>query len=424
MWKRRWTGLWVPMIACLIATWCAGDEPDLAQQAKRIQQEQRAVADSLLADFPTSFTAQQILANVFKTQGNDEAFSAALRKCAQMAPQRSDVHDQLGRNATENDDFASAIVHFRKSLALRRDVSVMVRLADALVQTADFSAAEKLLKQAGLADKTGQAAYLLGEVHFQRDEVLAAKTAYEQALRQQPSHRNALYGMVKVATQLGDIPSAEQYSTKFERVQQLVSKLNQQRRKTYDDLGELKRHAAQTLTDAGQLYQRKKRGQRAAELWQRATELDATNVSCRHLLARHYADSQQHDKAVPLYRDLIQLQPKNLTTYERLGMRLATGGDFAGAENTFFAMTKVRSDPTRGYRMLAKLYLNTDQKIEEAVALARRSVKESPIADSYFVLGWALSKSNDVPNARKALERAMQLDDSKSIYRQLYRSLE
>jgi tetratricopeptide (TPR) repeat protein len=272
-------------------------------------------------------------------------------------------------------------------------------------------------------DPSGEANYLRGELLFQQQNVSAAREAYERALQRQPNHLNALYGMVKTSAYLNDLEAGQKDTEKFERLQAVFAELNQQRRASYDDLTELRRQAAQTCTDAGAAYQRHDRVVTAEQLWQRAADLDPQNTACRTLLTRHYEATKQYARTIPLYRALIELQPTNLANYERLGIRLASDGDFAAAEKIFQAMTKVPPNPARGYRMLAKLYLNSDQQLERAWQLAKESVQQDPVADSHFVLGWALAKNKQFAAARAALQRALELDGSNALYQKLYRSL-
>ena len=396
---------------------------DIKEQADQLKQQQLEVAQQLVGDFPQDFSAVQTLANVYKMQGNSQAFLRCLQQCAQLDPKRSDVYEQLGMQTLALEDYDAAIRHFRKSLAIRAKVGVAVRLADALHQIGETEEAKQILTSTANRDTSGKASYLLGELSFQHGELAAAKAAYEQALQHQPNHLNASYGMVKVLTQLGDVEAVDHYSKKFERVRAAVAELNQRKRNTYDDLTELRRNTGQTLTDAGRVYHGRRQISTAERLWRQAETTDPSNIACRILLARHYEATKQPASAAVRYRALIRLQPKNLANYERLGIRLASDGDFDGAEQVFTSMTKVPPNPSRGYRMLAKLYLNSDRQLKKALQLAKQSVDQDPVADSHFVYGWALAKNGQPSAAKAALRKAMELDESNKLYQKLYRSL-
>lgn len=415
----------LPLICWLSTVFCSSIShgEDIKSQADQLKQQQLEVGQQLVRDFPRSFSAVQLLANVYKTQGNSQSFLRCLDQCAKLDPNRSDVYEQLGMQTLALEDYEAAIRHFRKSLSIQASVTLEVRLADALYQIGETEEAKRILTSTANDDESGKASYLLGELFFQQSQLSSAKDAYEQALQHQPSHLNALYGMVKVLTQLGQVEASERYSKKFERIQNAVAALNQQKRDTYDDLTELRQATARTFTDAGRVYHGRNRVATAEPLWRRAETMDSQNAACRILLARHYESTKQHILAVPRYRALIQLQPTNLANYERLGIRLASNGDFDGAEGVFSAMTEVPPTPSRGHRMLAKLYLNSDRHLEKALQLAKQSVEQDPVADSYFVYGWALAKSKQFAAAKTELRRAMELDESNKVYQKLYRSL-
>lgn len=228
--------------------------------------------------------------------------------------------------------------------------------------------------------------------------------------------------MVKISTQLDQLDKAEKYSEEFERVQAQVAELNQQRRRSYDDVKVLKRKTATTLVEAGRVYHTEKQPEGAIKLWTEAAALDASNEPSRVLLASHYASEKQLKLALPKLRELVAINPNNPLHYEKLGLMQAASGDLAGAERTFVAMTKVPK-PARGLRMLAKFYLNTNREAPRALALAKQSVQQEPNADGHFVHGWALAKNKQFAAARTALQRAIELDKSNKLYQQLFKSL-
>jgi tetratricopeptide (TPR) repeat protein len=83
-------------------------------------------------------------------------------------------------------------------------------------------------------------------------------------------------------------------------------------------------------------------------------------------------------------------------------------------------MVQLAPNVAAGYRALAKFYLNTKRQSARARELAMAAVKLEPVADSYFVLGWASASNNKLSEARAALSRAIKLDPDNKTYRQLY----
>ena len=73
-----------------------------------------------------------------------------------------------------------------------------------------------------------------------------------------------------------------------------------------------------------------------------------------------------------------------------------------------------------GYQELSRLYLRAGQKLDRALALAQRAVALRPIADNYFILGWASDVNGKSEEAKTALTQAIQLDPKETKYRRAY----
>ncbi len=428
----------VATLACSISA-----EDDVQRQADDLKKLQLEAGTKIVQEFPRSFHARQVLANVYKTQGDHESFIATLKACSQLAPTRADVFEQLGLEALELGDPAAAVKSLTRSLEIDSIRRVQVELANALIQTGDFDKASRVLnqlssspsdessadgeevdaKERSVGEAAGTVAYLLGEIAFQKGDFEVASEHYRQAVRQQPHHLNALYGMVKVAMQLDDVETAEKYSAKFEALQARIAELNQARRREYDDLTNLRHHTATTLTDIGRVYQRVHRPSEAVQFWRRASDMDPENATSRKLLASHLVTAKQYSLAAAVYRELVKLEPAEIDHYEKLGIVLASSGDLTAAEKAFEAMVGLPDPSARGCRMLAKFYLNLNKEAEKALRLAKQSVAQEPVADSHFVYGWALARNKQWDAARKQIQLAMELDPSSRTYRRLYQSL-
>lgn len=125
------------------------------------------------------------------------------------------------------------------------------------------------------------------------------------------------------------------------------------------------------------------------------------------------------DEAVQLYQELVQLEPNNAAHYQQLGFLQARLGNLAAAEDSLKRMVAVAPQQAASYRALAKLYLNTGQQAATARQLAATAVQLEPVADSYFVLGWAQAQTGQLPEALQAIDKAVGLEPQNATYRQL-----
>ena len=145
---------------------------------------------------------------------------------------------------------------------------------------------------------------------------------------------------------------------------------------------------------------------------------------CRKLLASLYQILNRPADALRQYQELVRVEPRELDHYERIGFLHARLGNLSAAESALEKMLEISPESARGYRALAKLYLNTNQQPARARELAVTAVKLDPVADSYFVLGWASAKNGSRSMALASLKRAMRLEPDNETYRRLYGAIQ
>jgi tetratricopeptide (TPR) repeat protein len=175
-----------------------------------------------------------------------------------------------------------------------------------------------------------------------------------------------------------------------------------------------------TCVDAGRLYYETNDTRRAEQLWIKAAASDAKNVDSRVLLGTLHSKAGQSAKALKQYEELARIQPNNIDHYQQMGFLQARLGNLAAAESALKQMLKIDPRDAAGHRALAKFYLNTKQQPTAALELAATSVKLQPVADGYFVLGWANAQNGKKHEAVAALEEAIRLAPNNPTYRKLY----
>jgi tetratricopeptide (TPR) repeat protein len=199
---------------------------------------------------------------------------------------------------------------------------------------------------------------------------------------------------------------------------------NRDMRGDYDDLATRRKNLAATCADAGRVYLAHKDTRQAKRLWERAAAVDPGHAACRALLATLYQQAGRNMDAVRMYQELVQIDPENAGYYQRIGLLHAGMRNIASAEAAFKRMLALAPNQAEGHRMLAQLYLNTDQQLPFARQLATNAVKLQPVAASYFVLGWACAKTGDRAGAKAALQKAMELEPGNATYRKMYQSIQ
>ena len=372
-------------------------------QADAIKQEQYAIANQLNQEYPHDFEALRILGFVHSSHGNLEAMSQCWQECRQLAPHRADVYDQLARYAADLEHHEDAIGYWRQALQLQADLpGAWQGIGSALQSTGQLDEAiEAFRQEIRVAPDKDQAHFLLAEALFQRQEFAEAKACYQRAVQLQPLNPRAYYGLMKVCARLGQPDEAAKYAAQFRRLDAGVDEADQTLRRRFNDLQQMRERLAITCTDAGQVYLSRQQPERAERLWRRAAEVDPKNATARARLAPLYAKQQkvnEADAAVPGTgaAGTEQRSPLPATRFS------ASPPGQSGRRGRCPQANGRRGSPT-GRQAIAHWPSSTSipgQQAATARQLAATAVQLEPVADSYFVLGWAQAQTGQLPEAR------------------------
>ncbi|MCA9211911.1 MAG: tetratricopeptide repeat protein [Planctomycetales bacterium] len=394
-------------------------------EADSLKSEQLAIGERLVKEYPDSFNVLRIMGYVHSTHGNLQQMAECWERCRQISPNRPDIYDQLGRHAFSTEAFDDAIQHWEKTLTLDPKFSgVHRRMGEALIAAGKPAEAAKVLEQAVAIDERDfEAHYQLGESLFQLQQYEQAKAAYQRAVAISSQYSKAVYGLVKSSARLAQADDVAKYSKQFQSLEQAAIEADQDFRKNFDDLQKIRSDVAVTFVDSGRIYAADNRTDEALKLWLRAAVIDKQNEMSRNLAAKLYLTQKKPTEALHLLQELVAIDPENAMYHQQAGMLMATAKHFSGAEKHFRKLIELEPKRGEGYRLLAKLYLNTRRNRAMAVKLAAQALKIEPVADSYFVLGWAFAQNNQMEPAEKALRRAIELAPNNKTYQQLFESI-
>ncbi len=122
--------------------------------------------------------------------------------------------------------------------------------------------------------------------------------------------------------------------------------------------------------------------------------------------------NQQVDKVLQYAKELIKINPGELSTHIKIGEYLAKQGRYDQSIEAY-QLVKERLDsyPKINY-MIAKSYLEMG-KLDKALEFAEIEIKKNPkIPEGYFITGEVLAKKEQWPQAIKNLEKAVTIDFS------------
>lgn len=391
-------------------------------EADKLRSEQFAIGERLLREFLKDFEAHRIMGFVYSSHGDRGKMVECWRQCVELQPNRADVQDQLGRYEFQNQSYEASIEHWQRALTIDpRFPGAHRQIGEVLLQLGKPEEAKTYLQRAiEIADNDSEAHYLLGDVHYQLRDLQQAKQNYVRATELKPTYKQAYYGLIKTCGQRGETDDVARYSRKFQQLQDATFAADRQYRQHFDELQKIRGEVAVTCMDAGRLYASKGQLGQAEPLWKRACDLDGDNPLSRKLLGTLYLEQHKAHEALEQFQELARLEPTDAGHLHQLGFLEARLGDLAAAERHFKKALAVAPKNAAGYRSLAKFYLNTKREAKQAQELAATAVKLEPVADSYFVLGWAQAVNGRRDEAADALQKAVEMDPKNPTYRQLH----
>jgi Tfp pilus assembly protein PilF len=155
------------------------------------------------------------------------------------------------------------------------------------------------------------------------------------------------------------------------------------------DLG--RRLTADSLSDAWTLY---RVGESAAKLgnirqairfYERAVEEATAHLQFRNKLAAAYTTDRQLDRALDLFNDVLNDNPKYGEAYNNRGFVLVLLGDIDGAQTDFEAALALDPDLEPALANLASLHANMN-RFDEARAYLERLIRMDPENQNYLRL--------------------------------------
>jgi len=375
--------------------------------------EALAVARRVVEEFPTSAEAMSLIGTLYFSLNEITEATQWWQKCLAQDPQRADAYDGLASIAYTQGEHDKALELWHKAQEYSPDVpGVYMAPAKALLQMGKAQEVVVTLeKERRLSPNSFECRLLLGQAYSQLKEYAKAEENYRKAVEIRPSDSRPHYGLGSVYARLGQSDRARECMERFTESRDREEKAAAVFWRSADD--RLSLILAQTHVDAGRFYAVRQRLKAAEEHWQRAAAIDPKNRQCRRALADLYRLSGRLPEALALFEQLRQVDPDNPAYHLGTGALLASLRRFDAAEEALRKGLELAPHQPSGYHALAQFLLSRNQKLPEAQALAEKLVVLAPAAPNYRLLGEACRRNGDLPGARAALRRALDLEAEK-----------
>jgi O-antigen biosynthesis protein len=404
--------------------------PDLAipdglsenEQITRTKNKNLELARFLDQQFPQREETLVVMGNAYQQMGQNSAAERCYHQVLSLNSRRPDVYDSLAMIAVKQGDYPRAIELWKKLLQVDPYYpQAHVSLAQAYVRQGEHPQALQLLTNAiNLFPNSALTWSLCGQEYQRNNDWPQAKACYEKAIRLNTNSTQSYYGLGTVCARMDLADQAKEYLARFNQLKNEDTKKLIDRRHDYDDLDKVSKDFALTCLAAGSIFQQQGDAKTAAVCYQRASMLAQNDAAVLNRLAIVHHANQQIEEAIALRRRIATLAPQDAMNVFYLGGLLHDCRRPDEAQAAFEKVTAIAPQFSGGYRELARLELQLDGRLDEALRLAEKAVQLEPVAVNYFMLSWALGRNGNHTEALAAIKRATELEPDNAQYRKVY----
>jgi len=336
------------------------------------------------------------------------------------------------------------IVWFEKSKELKSDYPPLcVIFGNRRLVSGELLKAKKLFNDALISFKNVPHAYVgLAKISIAQNDLDSAYINLNKALEIAPAFRETHVLLADVYRRKGEISKAE---SEFKIIEQLPDKLDlkdpfynqmvdegvssfwrQVRGDNYLQSGqlekaeiefrkvtEIKSHASFN-NNLGNVYQKQKKYDLAAEQYQLALELDSVNIDALNNLGVVYFQTGKMEKAISLVKRSLKLNPNSKDGYLNLGTFYKLQNNRSESVKCFKQGMELAPDDLRFAYQLAWLFSSAPEKKlrngEEALRLAKLIFenKDIDMSSKFDLVAAALAENGQFEKAREMAAQAHQ----------------
>lgn len=389
-------------------------------------QQARRVAHLLIAGFPDEPRALYLAGQVHYQLGETDAAVRLWQDCLRQDPRFRDARIAIGMLMFESGEFAEAeqmlIDAFMQAPA---DPQASLLLASALLKQGKLDDTEQVLRASlSIQPDSVPNQVLLGQVLLQQKRPAEAKESFLTASRLAPEYANAWFGLAAACAQLGQQDEAAEHRQMFQHLQRQQLREEIEQTKDYDDRRATKQDLAVTCATAGRWYLERGDEAQARQHWQLALQLDGSNPEARLDLVRLYQQKGQPEQALASFLPLQETRALDVGFWLQLGHLYARLDDFQQADQAFVRAAELAPETGVGDAARADLRIQMRRDLDQAVRFARDAVQRRASGDHYYLLSVACRMTGDLPAARQAAQRAIELQPGDPLYRQWYLSIQ
>lgn len=375
-------------------------EARLLLAENRFDEATTLVTSALAAD-PHSPHAYFALGKIQLSKGATEDARKAFAEVLKIDPGRTDAQIELSRIHLSRREIDTAISYATTGVKTDPDnIEARIAVVRALsVRPDDLPRANAELKTLlARYPNSPEVQTMGGIVALQRNDFTSARRSFQQALKIDPDHVEALAGLTAMDAEAHRLPDARA------RVEARIAA-------SKTPSPDLLLLAAKVYVSTGQI-------DRTEQSLRRIIEVDPTNLEAYNLLGQFYVVRGKLPEATREYSEIVKRQPKSVTAQTMLGLLARARGDMHAARAAYETVVQIDPSAALASNNLAWIYANTEGgNLEVALQLAQSAHSRMPdsslIADT---LAFVYYKKEMGSFAEPLLSQALDKEPNNSDY--------
>ena len=224
--------------------------------------------------------------------------------------------------------------------------------------------------------------------NHQEGKTDVAKELYNQVLKIDPNHSQALKNIAVIFINLKDYQKAKEY---------------------YEKAVEIDPNSADAYYNLGIIFKELKEYQKAKSCYEKADNIQPNNTIIQTNLGIIFKDLGENQKAKDCYEKAIKINPNNAKAHYNLGVIYKDSGELQKAKICYKKVIEINPNEQETHNSLGIIFQELGE-YQKAKDFYKKAIEINPnYGDAYYNLGQLLHESGEYHLAENYLKKAIQI---------------
>ena len=224
--------------------------------------------------------------------------------------------------------------------------------------------------------------------NHQEGKTDVAKELYNQVLKIDPNHSQALKNIAVIFINLKDYQKAKEY---------------------YEKAVEIDPNSADAYYNLGIIFKELKEFQKAKSCYEKADNIQPNNTIIQTNLGIIFKDLGENQKAKDCYEKAIKINPNNAKAHYNLGVIYKDSGELQKAKICYKKVIEINPNEQETHNSLGIIFQELGE-YQKAKDFYKKAIEINPnYGDAYYNLGQLLHESGEYHLAENYLKKAIQI---------------